>query len=588
MTHTFHIPIMGTGFTIDSPLKVARYGISSVISLVDDVLIEQMRKFYNEKFSKKHIAITAKDKDARAHRITAYLNLLDDLVKNQMEKLQSSSFEPGSEITRYFELLPDSSLKKLYHDMLVTADKKQKVKKQNKLRKLVTPGTIDVNIMTKLDGNRFPQLGPLYSDALSALRGYANSKLDSSIIFSAGFNPNLYNYIAEFDDFYPDQEGYIKKKIVLKVSDYRSAVIQGKYLAKHGLWVSEYRIESAVDCGGHAFANDGMLIGPILEEFKQKKNELIDLQLNLFNKTSVAKGKRPFTKPLAMRFTVQGGVGTSVEHDFLLNYYGVDAVGWGTPFLLVPEAVNVDEEHLVKLANATEAEVDISRWSPLNILFWDLMNSASEEARRKRIQEGKPGAACVKGYARFNTEFTEEPICMASRTYQRYKLEQLAQENLTEEQLIVQVADVLSKSCICHDLAGGATKKYGIDPQATTAVCPGPNIVNFSRIVSLAEMIDHIYGRASILTNPNRPHMFIKELMIQIEIMLEDVNRSLQGLLARPWKQLVAVKANLLTGIAYYQQLAKQLAQGQQDKFLDALAFLKDRIEEIGAKKFEN
>ncbi len=34
---------MGTGFTIDTPIKVAKYGISSVISLVDDVLIEQMR-----------------------------------------------------------------------------------------------------------------------------------------------------------------------------------------------------------------------------------------------------------------------------------------------------------------------------------------------------------------------------------------------------------------------------------------------------------------------------------------------------------------------------------------------------------------
>ncbi len=40
--HTFSIPVMGTGFSIDTPLRVAQYGISSVISLVDDVLIEQM------------------------------------------------------------------------------------------------------------------------------------------------------------------------------------------------------------------------------------------------------------------------------------------------------------------------------------------------------------------------------------------------------------------------------------------------------------------------------------------------------------------------------------------------------------------
>ena len=42
--HSFHIPVMGTGFMIDAPLRVAKYGISSVISLVDDVLIEQMRQ----------------------------------------------------------------------------------------------------------------------------------------------------------------------------------------------------------------------------------------------------------------------------------------------------------------------------------------------------------------------------------------------------------------------------------------------------------------------------------------------------------------------------------------------------------------
>ncbi len=46
--HTFSIPVMGTGFLVDTPLKVARYGISSVISLVDDSLIERMRRFHLE------------------------------------------------------------------------------------------------------------------------------------------------------------------------------------------------------------------------------------------------------------------------------------------------------------------------------------------------------------------------------------------------------------------------------------------------------------------------------------------------------------------------------------------------------------
>ena len=83
--HTFHIPVMGTGFTIDAPLRVAKYGISSVISLVDDVLIEQMRRFHCEQEGEPYEEITNLDKDARARRITAYLNLLDRLVRRQVD-----------------------------------------------------------------------------------------------------------------------------------------------------------------------------------------------------------------------------------------------------------------------------------------------------------------------------------------------------------------------------------------------------------------------------------------------------------------------------------------------------------------------
>jgi len=45
--HSFHIPVMGIAFTIDSPIKIAKYGISSVISIVDDFLIEKMNEYYS-------------------------------------------------------------------------------------------------------------------------------------------------------------------------------------------------------------------------------------------------------------------------------------------------------------------------------------------------------------------------------------------------------------------------------------------------------------------------------------------------------------------------------------------------------------
>ncbi len=109
---------MGTGFTIDTPLKVARYGISSVISLVDDVLIEQVRKFHCDRLGELFEPIGAREDDARARRITAYLNFVDGIVRRQSQALQASPFEDGSEITRYFRMLPDSPLKTAYEEML--------------------------------------------------------------------------------------------------------------------------------------------------------------------------------------------------------------------------------------------------------------------------------------------------------------------------------------------------------------------------------------------------------------------------------------------------------------------------------------
>ena len=66
--HLFHIPVMGTGFTLDSPVKVAKYGISTVVSLVDDTLMEQMRKFYANQYGEEYTPITKSDPDRRAPR----------------------------------------------------------------------------------------------------------------------------------------------------------------------------------------------------------------------------------------------------------------------------------------------------------------------------------------------------------------------------------------------------------------------------------------------------------------------------------------------------------------------------------------
>ena len=210
--HNFHIPVMGTGFTIDTPVKVAKYGISSVVSLVDDILAENMRKYYSNKFNISFKAISDKIEDFRALRFTAYLNLIDKIVRDKFEDLKKSYKKNSFEICQYLDLLPDSkSLKSEFNNLV-----KQNVyykKIEAWIDEHLYPGSIDVNIMTKLDKENFhnnEKLPHIYNDAHASLRGYAKSNLKSSLILSAGMNPRLYGYLENFEDFFPDLESFIR------------------------------------------------------------------------------------------------------------------------------------------------------------------------------------------------------------------------------------------------------------------------------------------------------------------------------------------------------------------------------------------
>ncbi|HRQ50696.1 MAG TPA: hypothetical protein PLR74_09190, partial [Agriterribacter sp.] len=163
--HTFHIPVMGLAFTIDSPVKVARFGIASVVSIIEDRLIETMRSYYYPFAGLPFVPITTKEKDYRAKRITDYLNLLNHIVTVQIQKLKNEVFEAGSEIVKYFEMLPDDNkAKQLYRRMMHTENGPEKKEMESWLRSRVIPGSIDVNIMTKLDKNNFDKAGALVED----------------------------------------------------------------------------------------------------------------------------------------------------------------------------------------------------------------------------------------------------------------------------------------------------------------------------------------------------------------------------------------------------------------------------------------
>ncbi|NNL03506.1 MAG: hypothetical protein HKP39_14615 [Eudoraea sp.] len=586
--HSFHIPVMGIGFTIDTPLKVSRFGIDSVISLVDDILIEKLRKMYCAKFERPYSEITENMDDFRAKRITAYLDLIYEESLRKFEDLKSVTADSATELKKYFSMLPDTSgLKKDFQNLTKDSFNLQEIKTWAKDN--LSMGSIDVNIMTKVDKENYRKkikLPSEYNDAHAALRGYANSVLNSSLVLSAGMNPRLYTYLEQFEDFYPDENGIIKKKIVLKVSDYRSALIQGKFLAKKGLWVSEYRIESGLNCGGHAFATDGFLMGPILNQFKEEKENLIQSVYEILAKALDQKNKVVPKSILPLKITAQGGVGTTEEHNFLLNHYKVDSVGWGTPFLLVPEATTVDKSTIERLVEAKEDDLYLSNISPLGIPFHSLKGNTKDLEKAKLIEKGRPGSSCPKKFVAMNKDFLDTGICTASRQYQHLKIKELDKQELAVEDYKYEYNKITEKSCTCVGLGTSALLAYGLDTKTEgpgVSVCPGPNMAYFAKTMQLNEMIDHIYGKTNVISRNDRPHMFIKELHIYLDYLQARIAESRFEITDKQRKYLLKFAENLNDGITYYQELFNNLKK----EFTESKAQIMFLLEE-GRKSLNN
>lgn len=583
--HSFHIPVMGIGFTIDTPIKVAQYGMDSVISLVDDILLEKLRKMYCGKLDLPYSEITDKFEDFRAKRITSYLNLINNIAEKKFEELKNATIDKGQGIKDYFNMLPDSSeIKEEFKSLTANSFNLSEIK--NWVKDKLSMGSIDVNIMTKVDKDNYSKgekLPSEYNDAHAALRGYANSDLRSSIVLSAGMNPRLYSYIEQFDDFYANINGEIKKKIILKVSDYRSALIQGKFLAKKGIWVSEYRIESGLNCGGHAFASNGHMMGPILAEFKEKKQELVDSVYEILVNALEAKEAIVPNKALQIKISAQGGVGTAEEHQFLLDYYKVDSVGWGTPFLLVPEATNVDDTTLNMMIKAKEEDLYLSDISPLGVPFNSLKGNTKDVERLKWINEGKPGSPCPKRYVALDTEFAERGLCTASRQYQKAKINQLNELDLSKEEYQKQYDKIVIKSCTCVGLGTPVLLIHGLETKAEgegVAACPGPNMAYFSKIMKLTEMLDHIYNRTNVISRNDRPNMFVKELYVYIDYIQNKIEEAKEATTTtrKQKKTLVSMIKYLIESNEYYETMFKNLKdqfQSSKSKIISDLDSIK-------------
>lgn len=591
--HHFHIPVMGTGFSTDTPIRVAPFGINSVISLVDDILLEKLREHYCVQYDLPYVRIARAEPDARARHITAYLDTVDEIVKRKFDELRRLPFFEENDKKKYFDLLPlDVPARVGYDAMLQMESGPAREERELELNRQMIPGSIDVNIMVKLDrvnvDKNGANLGDEFSDAKAALRGYAHSRVRSNIIFSAGINQTLFSYMTRFPDFYRDDQGIIKKKIIIKVSDFRSALIQGKFLAKKGLEVSEFRIESGLNCGGHAFPSNGVLLPMLLKEFRAKRDQLIT-ELQPMIAAYYANAGRKFEPswleepPLV---TVQGGIGTAGEVRRLREDFGIDRTGWATPFLLVPEATSVDDTTRELLRKASKTDLYVSRVSPLGVPFNNIRCSTSEQWTARRAATAHPGSSCPKGFLKFNTEFTELPLCTASQEYQALKLDEIERQTVSPDLKETQRSAVLEKTCICDHLGNGSLISHAILEErfAPSAICPGPNIAWFSRTYSLLEMVDHIYGRGECLVPSNRPHMFAKEVEMYVDYF--EYLSVHAGVSAKDRKTLDEFHGNLHSSMDYCSVIAGSPAYPQENLQSLASCLNDQRIRLDGLYKF--
>ena len=271
---------------------------------------------------------------------------------------------------------------------------------------------------------------------------------------------------------------------------------------------------------------------------------------------------------MEVKITAQGGVGTSEEHEFLLTQFDLDSVGWGTPFLLVPEVTNVDEHTRELLRKAEEKDLYLSTISPLGIPFNSLRGNTKDIEKDYLTAKGRPGSSCPEQYCKLNKEFTEESICTASRQYQNLKIKELDAKGLDAFNHKIFFDKIVEKACLCVGLSTSALLVNGIDTKKNgvgVSVCPGPNMAYFSEVVTLKKMIDHIYGKINVMMRKDRPNLFIKELGLYIDYFRNLTDSFSIHSTDIQKKQLINFRNNVNEGISYYKDLFENLKTNFQE-----------------------
>ena len=89
-------------------------------------------------------------------------------------------------------------------------------------------------------------------------------------------------------------------------------------------------------------------------------------------------------------------------------------------------------------------------------------------------------------------------------------------------------------------------------------------------------MVDHIYGKINIIDRTDRPHMFIKELTLYVNYLVDNINELHGTISEKQVKYFQKFRENLLDGIKYYHELFSNAEQTFQDLKIDALLQLEE------------
>ena len=144
---------------------------------------------------------------------------------------------------------------------------------------------------------------------------------------------------------------------------------------------------------------------------------------------------------------------------------------------------------------------------------------------------------------------------------------------------------IVEKSCICVGLGTASLLANDLNHRAEGAgvsVCPGPNLVYFTKEVSLPEMVGHIYGKNNVIERTDRPHMFVKELGIYVDYLKNRLTPRLNPANPKEKKTLDSFQLGIREGIQYYKELFSGKLTQLQGKVDEILKELDKKEAELG------